>query len=122
MEVVLSAETYQRPATQLVAEVSVYGPPERLRRALRGALPLLGGALVTLPIPPLHFFSVPAFLVSAVLVFRRRLHEERVFETLRGPCPACAKLLDQRAPSAKVPPYLLPCPGCGEFLKLSELR
>jgi hypothetical protein len=121
MEVQLSAETYQRPATQLVAQVSVYGPSERWRRAVTGALPLLGGALVTLPIPPLHFFSVPAFLVFAVVVFRRRLGEERVFESLRGPCPACSKLLDLKPPSGK-PPYLLPCAGCGEFLKLSELR
>jgi hypothetical protein len=122
LDVQLRAETYQRPATELSARVSVYGPPERWRRALRGAAPLLGGALVTLPIPPLHFFSVPAFLVSALLVFRRRLREERVFESLRGPCPACDKLLDLRAPSGALPPYLLPCPGCGEFLKLSELR
>jgi hypothetical protein len=122
LEVQLSAETYQRPVTQLLAQVSVYGPRERLRRALTGALPFLGGALVTLPIPPLHFFSVPACLTLMVVVFRRRLREERVFELLRGPCPGCDKLLDLRAPSGKLPPYLLPCPGCGEFLKLSELR
>jgi hypothetical protein len=77
---------------------------------------------VTLPIPPLHFFSVPAFLTGAVLVFRRRLREERVFEAMRGPCPACSKMLELRPPSGKLPPYLLPCPGCGEFLKVSELR
>ena len=122
MEVSLEAETYQRPAARLVAQVSVYGPRDRWRRALSTALPLLGGALVTLPIPPLHFFSVPAFLVAAVVVFQRRLREERVFESARGPCPACSKLLDLRPPSGKLPPYLLPCPGCGEFLKLSELR
>ena len=122
MELYLGAETYQRPATQLVAQVSVYGPRDRWRRAIATALPLLGGALVTLPIPPLHFFSVPAFLTMAVVMFQRRLREERVFESARGPCPACSKLLDLRLPGSKPPPFLLPCPGCGEFLKLSELR
>ena len=122
MDVQLNAETYQRPATQLVADVSVYGPRERWRRAVRSALPLLGGALVTLPIPPLHFFSVPTCLILAVLTFRRRLGEERVFEEACGPCPACSKLLDFKLPGGKLPPYVMPCPGCGEFLKLSELR
>lgn len=122
MEVLLGAETYQRPATEMVAQVSVYGPRERWRRAVSKSLPLLAGALVTLPIPPLHFFSVPTFLIASVVTFLRRLREERVFESVHGPCPACSKMLDLRLPAAKLPPYLLPCQGCGEFLKLSELR
>jgi hypothetical protein len=122
VEVRLQATVYQHAASELKADVSVYGRRDRWRRAFTSALPLVGGAIITLPIPPLHFFSVPGCLVAAVVIALRRLKEERVFESALGPCPACGKHLELKLPSSKLPPYTLPCPGCGEFLKLSELR
>jgi len=122
VEVVMQAASYERAPTEVVASVSVYGPEERWRRAARTALPLVGGAIVTLPLPAIHLFSVPGFLVAAAVLGLRKLREERVFESASGPCPGCAAALDLRPPAGTLPPYVLPCPECGEFLKLSELR
>ena len=117
----LQAETYQRPATKFVAQIMVFGRRERWRRAARAALPLVGGALLTLPIPAVHLFAVPGFLTAATVLGLRRLREEYLFQSVLGPCPACGAELDLR-PSGTTLPFTLPCPACGDFLKLSELR
>ena len=48
-------------------------------------------ALVTLPIPLVHFFFPPAALLAGTVVGARRLRQRAVFASARGTCPFCGQ-------------------------------
>ncbi len=60
----------------------------RARRALRTFAILFGLAVVSVPIPPIHWLLVPGFLIASIVMFFVRLATP---ELLRGdvPCPKC---------------------------------
>ena len=93
-----------------------------MRRALWIGLPLLGLALLSLPIPGWHFIGVPGFAIASFVLARRRLAQELEIEEMSGPCPACASAQAYPVPGAAPFPLTLACPGCQEFLKLSLIR
>jgi len=117
----LSAEVFSRDAREFDAEVEHYDRASRRRRALRIGLPMLGGALLSLPIPGWHLIAVPAFAIGGVLLVRRRLAQVLRVISLAGDCPACGEALKFDAPPLTEFPATLPCPRCGEFLRLAEL-
>ncbi len=112
------AETYGHPASRLEAKVALLDRRARLRWAARGFFPLIGGALLSLPIPAWHLVGVPGFLLAAFVLGFRRLRVDRVFGTLRGPCPACGGDQEIPPPAPARFPSVLPCPGCGAYLTL----
>ena len=118
----LRARVYQRDARDFSAEVERFDHRARRRRALARALPLLGGALLSLPIPGWHFIGVPGFVIAAVMLGRRRLAQELRVVSLAGDCPACGEALVFDSPPLERLPATLPCPSCREFLQLEELR
>jgi hypothetical protein len=115
----LIAHSYQRQPTEIVADVHELSPRERWRRAA-WASGLLGfAAIVCLPIPVVHLAS-PVLLVAAVAVGHRRLRELRRYQRAAGPCPACKLTTELPLPASARLPLTLPCPLCGEFLRLGE--
>jgi hypothetical protein len=103
-ETLLVAESHGCESTQLHARVQRYPHSARVRRA------------------GWHFAGVPGFLVASFVLARRRLLQELEFESVSGPCPSCRADQEHPVPGAASFPLVLPCPGCGEFLKLSQLR
>ena len=93
-----------------------------MRRAAAIFFPLFGAALLSIPIPGWHFAGVPGFLIAAFVLGRRRLRQEIAIESIEGPCPACAVAGAYRSADTGSFPMTVPCPSCGEFLKLSTVR
>lgn len=119
-ELGLTAESYGREPTRLRARVVDYDRGMRLRRAAAIFAPLFAAALVSLPIPGFHFIGVPGFGIAAFVFARRRFRQPWDMTSLGGPCPACEK--EQELPPPSELPATVVCPGCGEYVKVSELR
>ena len=119
-ELPLYASSYAREPTELRLRVLHFDRAERFRRAAGISLPLLGGALVSLPLPGWHLAAVPGFLAAAVILGIRRLRQATRVEGLAGACPACAREQDFPAPPRLELPATLRCPTCGEFIQLAD--
>ena len=111
---------YEREPTTLRVRALEYAPGERRRRAAGVALPLFAAALLSLPIPAWHLVAVPGFLIASVVLGLRRLREESRVESIAGPCPGCGVEQSFDVPTRFALPVTTRCPGCSEFLKLSE--
>jgi hypothetical protein len=116
----LDAEVFGHAPVAVRARVVDLDPPARVRRALRPALPLVGGALLSAAIPGWHFIGVPAFVVAALVLGLRRLRQARIVESVSGPCPACGEPVEWAVPGAVRFPDTFPCPRCREFVRLRE--
>ncbi len=116
------AEVYGHEPVSFRAQAQYFSPAERRARARRAFLPLLLGALLSLPIPGWHLVAVPGFLVAAFLIARKRRRQELQIHSLQGRCPACGEEQEIAQAGLDALPASLPCPGCGEFLKLQALR
>ncbi len=114
----LRATSYGHEPARLVAEVESFTKRERLRRALRLALPIFFGSILIAPIPPLHWMPI-AGLVVAIVLGRRRYAEIERFVTIEGSCPACSQEQSVDPPARTSLPIRLPCPGCGEFWEIA---
>jgi len=116
----LRADVYEREPTTLRAEITVFDRAARLRR---GALPYLPVALLCLPVilmPP-HFPGL-GLVIFVLVLGLRRFRQESQFDRVAGPCPACRAQIEPAVPPSAALPVTVACPGCGEFLKLSEVR
>lgn len=113
------ATSYGVEPQAFVGTFREFGRRERLSRAAGRFLPLLGGALVSVPIPGWHFVGLPGFLIAAFVFGGRALREHSRLERLCGRCPSCDVDQDYPAPAALVPGTRLACPACGEFIALS---
>jgi len=118
----LEAHCYMQDATSFVGQLETFDTTARWRRALGIAALLVGGAIVSVPVPGWHFLGVPGFLVGAVVMARKRLAQHYRLHCAEGPCPACSQRTQLQLPAAAKLPVTLACPSCGEFLKLSDLR
>lgn len=118
----LRGRVYGREPSEILAGIVRFDRRARLRRAAAVSLPLLGGALVSLPVPGWHLVGVPGCLLAAVIFGRRRLNQAFEIESLRGPCPGCGTPQEFPPPRYPGPEFSVRCPGCGEFLKLGQLR
>ena len=115
------AEVYGHEPVSFRAQAQHFSPAERRARARRAFLPLLLGALLSLPIPGWHLVAVPGFLVAAFLIARKRRRQELHIESLSGRCPACGEGQMLTPSGLDELPTSLPCPGCGEYLQISAL-
>lgn len=108
------------PATG-VALVHVLERGERLRRA--GGIFGAGvvAALITLPIPLVHFFFPPAALITGTVLGVRRLNQRAVFTSARGTCPFCGREQSLGLTGAAVRlPRKATCHGCRRELRLDR--
>ncbi len=116
------AEVYGHEPVSFRAQAQHFSPAERRTRARRAFIPLLLGALLSLPIPGWHLVAVPGFLVAAFLIARKRRRQELHIESLSGRCPACGGDQTLTPSGLDELPTSLPCPDCGEYLQISRLR
>ena len=116
----LRAEVFGQEPAVASARVIDLDRKRRVGRALRIALLMLMGALVSLPIPVWHLIGVPGFLIAAVILGARRLRQDRFVESVSGPCPACHESVDYPVPDGARFPDTFPCPRCSEFVRLQE--
>ena len=121
-ELSLAAESHGREPSSLLARVTRYDRPARVRRAAAIFFPLFAAALVSIPIPGWHFAGVPGFLIAAFVLGRRRLRQGLAIESIEGHCPACAADREYQPAGSSALPMTVRCPACGEFLKLSAVR
>ena len=71
----LRAESHGSEPTSVRARVTRFERPDRLRRAARIFFPLLGLALVSLPIPAWHLAAMPGFLLVGIVLGVQRLRQ-----------------------------------------------
>lgn len=119
-EQLLRASSYGTAPTELRLRAQEFDRPARWRRAARIALPLLGAAAVSLPIPAWHLAAVPGFLIAALWFGVRRLREHARIDSMTGSCPACREPQSFPPPATAEFPTTLRCPGCGEFIKVES--
>ena len=105
-------------AAQIDFQVRVLGPRERRGLALRSLGLFWGLALATIPLPPLHWVSVPGFFFFGIYRAFRRWGEKAHFEEMRFPCPECGKDM-ALPPRPMANPLAFVCPQCRYGLKLS---
>lgn len=117
----LSVSGFGAAPTTGVALVHVLERGERLRRAGGIFAAGLVAALITLPIPLVHFFFPPAALVTGTVLGVRRLRQRAVFTSARGTCPFCGReqSLGLTGATAQLPRKAT-CHGCRRELRLER--
>ncbi|MGZ3650022.1 MAG: hypothetical protein ACXVB9_09540 [Bdellovibrionota bacterium] len=102
---------------QVRFDIRVLTSQERKKLALKGLGLFWGLSLATLPLPPLHWVSVPGFFLFGIYWGLRKLREPEHFENLNFPCPECGKEV-KLPPQVVKNPLAFVCPSCRYGLKL----
>ena len=104
---------------ELNLHISIMEGPERRKRAFKtlGLFVLL--SLVSAPLPPIHWLTVPGFLLLGLYRFSQILQTPQILPSQELPCPECEKNF-----SLKEQYYqdflALSCPNCGYNLQLKS--
>lgn len=98
---------------------SLLGRVGRASVALGGAWAV---AVLGVFIPILHFFLVPAFLVTGVVLALVRLREGATLVTLEGACPRCRTPRRRENLGRFLDGRTVHCDGCGEQMRLHVRR
>ena len=78
-------------ATTVHFSIRTLGAAERRRLALKGLGICWGLALATLPLPPIHWVTVPFFFLFGFYWAGRKYREDLHFMPFRFSCPECTK-------------------------------
>ncbi len=103
--------------TQAQVAIRTLSPEEKRANALKGLGIFWGLSLVTLPLPPLHWVTVPGFFLFGIYWGLKKLKEGETFEPARFPCPECGQEVPLQAQAARNPLAFV-CPSCRYGLKL----
>jgi len=101
-------------------EFTHYSTQVRIRRTINGFCIGLGLALCSLPIPGLHFFLVPGFLIFAFYSAYSRFNESYFINLIGSKCPNCTSLLSEKALHLKSLPGRLYCYECRTQLRILQ--
>ncbi|MFQ5698359.1 MAG: hypothetical protein ACE5IL_08755 [Myxococcota bacterium] len=115
----LGAQVYGHAPTVLRGRIEELDRGARVRRTARVTLPLLGLALVSLPIPGWHFIGTGGGLIAAAVLSVRRMRQRRRVLGVAGPCPACGEEVTFSVPETAHFPDTFPCPECAEFVQIT---
>ncbi len=91
---------------------------ERKQKAFRTLGICWGLSLATIPLPPIHWVTVPGFFIAGIVLFFRKLREPEYFEKIAFDCPECGKRVDVPEQVVKNPLAFV-CPHCRYGLKLT---
>jgi hypothetical protein len=90
---------------------------ERKEHALKALGMFWGISLLSAPLPPIHWVTVPGFFLFGIYWALRKLREGVFLEGLRFPCPECGGEVEL-PPQGKQNPLAFVCPHCRYGLKL----
>jgi hypothetical protein len=93
---------------------------ERAIRVSKGLGACWGLALVTLFIPVAHFFLVPGFLISGLVIAARWSGQTRTYVDVRARCPACEQESDFKVQGKFLLPKETNCQACRARVILEE--
>ncbi len=91
---------------------------EKRKNALKGLGICWGLALISIPLPPIHWVTVPGGFLFGIYWFFRKLRQGEHFEAAMFKCPECGAdvpLVPQPARN----PLAFVCPSCRYGLKLA---
>ena len=94
---------------------------ERRRHAFKALGICWGISVLSAPLPPIHWVTVPGFFVFGIVLCLRKLREGVFLEELAFPCPECQKEV-KLAPQVKKNPLDFVCPHCRYGMKLSWME
>ena len=94
------------------------GKEEQKKHALKALAICWGISLATIPLPPLHWVTVPGFFIAGFVMFFRKLREPAYFEHVAFKCPECGAAVEV-PPQVVQNPLAFVCPQCRYGLKLS---
>ncbi len=103
--------------TKIQFDRRVLSKEERRRHALRGLAISWGIALATLPLPPIHWLTVPFFFFFGFYWSWKKYHETEHLIPFTFPCPECQKEVTVKA-QVFHPLLSFVCPHCRYGLKL----
>lgn len=93
---------------------------ERTKRAVAMASLGLGLAVISLPLPGLHFFLVPSFLIFSIYSGAKRANEKYRIELSDPPCPICNHLIKESITYTRDPVLKIYCYECRTQLRILE--
>lgn len=99
------------------ATIQTFSAKERKQRALKNWGICMGGAIVSIFLPIVHFFSVPALFFASFCVAYFFLHQERIILGGEGKCPRCSAAIAIPRSSYKFPLEAL-CQKCSCGIKI----
>lgn len=90
---------------------------ERKRNAFKALGLCWGLSVASIPLPPIHWVTVPGFFFFGIYLSLKKLREPEYFENIVFPCPECGKEV-RVAPQVVQNPLAFVCPHCRYGLKL----
>lgn len=90
---------------------------EKRGRAIKALGICWGLALLSAPLPPIHWVTVPGFFLFGIYLGLRRLGEGSFLEAVSFPCPECGKEASL-TPQPEKNPLDFVCPHCRYGLKI----
>lgn len=94
-------------------------PQERKKNAMKGLGLCWGLSVLSAPLPPIHWVTVPGLFFFGIYWFFRKLNEGEHFEETAFPCPECGGEVKIAAGQVAQNPLAFVCPNCRYGLKLS---
>ncbi|MFQ5704404.1 MAG: hypothetical protein ACE5HT_10315 [Gemmatimonadales bacterium] len=116
----LSLSGYGDDVASADIEVASFDQKARLMRALKALGIAWGLAAVSVPIVVAHFFLVPGFVVTGIVLFVRRLRTEAIAVDAHGTCPNCGTEQRLDLASRWHLPQKLTCCNCQRSLTLYD--
>ncbi len=100
----------------------VFDLSKRVKRSLKAFAVGFALALGSLPLPGLHFFLVPAFLIYAIYSGVSRYKEENYIDLTEAKCPHCGKSIYDKGKYFKNLPIRIHCYECRSQLRIVKLN
>jgi hypothetical protein len=98
--------------------IRVLTKEERKKNAIKILGICWGLSLATIPLPPIHWVTVPGFFIAGIVMFFRKLREPEYFDHVKFTCPECGKEVEV-PPQVVKSPLSFVCPHCRYGLKLT---
>jgi predicted RNA-binding Zn-ribbon protein involved in translation (DUF1610 family) len=112
----LSSSSGKTTATKLT--IRFLHPDERRKHAFKTLGLFWAISLGSIPLPPIHWVTVPGFFLYGIYAFQKKLREAELLAASSFTCPECGKTIDSPEQSLKMP-IAITCPHCHFNLKLN---
>lgn len=116
----LQIECGNATPTLVTNEIEFLSSPRRMKRALQFLGGFWAAALLSIPLPGLHFVLVPGFFLAGLGYFFVKLRETRRLSLQGTNCPSCGKPLKDAVLHFGSDFPRLYCYECRQHLWLSE--